>query len=66
MPDYRVYCLDGDGHIGFAEWIEAESDEDAITKARALRPDAHKCEVWLKQRLVAKLNSDGHRERVSA
>lgn len=59
VRDYRLYCLSGDGHIGFADWIEAASDEEAISKARALRPDAHKCEVWHKTRLVARINSDG-------
>jgi hypothetical protein len=63
MADYRLYCLDGDGHIGLADWIEARTDEEAITKARALRPDAHRCEIWLKTKLVAKLNHQGHFER---
>jgi hypothetical protein len=63
MADYRLYCLDGDGHIGLADWIEAGTDEEAIRKARALRPDAHRCEIWLKTKLVAKLNHQGHFER---
>ena len=66
MADYRLYCLDGDGHIGLADWIEAATDEEAITKAREMRPDAHRCEVWLKSSLVAKLSSDGRSERVEA
>ena len=63
MADYRLYCLDGDGHIGLADWVEADTDEAAIVKARELRPDAHKCEIWLKSRLVAKLNALGVLER---
>ena len=59
MADYRVYCLDGQGQIGLADLIEAETDDEALAKARALRPDAHKCELWLKNRLVAKLNAGG-------
>ena len=62
MADYRVYCLNGVGQIGLADWIEAETDEEAIAKARELRPDAHRCEVWLKQRLVATLNDRGRFE----
>ena len=42
-----------------ADWIQADSDEDAILKARELRPDAHRCEIWLKKRLVARINSEG-------
>jgi hypothetical protein len=64
MVDYRLYCLDGDEHIGFADWIDAASDDDAVVVARRLRPDAHRCEIWLKSRLVAKLNADGAFERV--
>lgn len=53
MADYRIYCLDGRGSIGFAEWIEADSDEDAVTQARIMRPDAQRCEVWKRSCLVA-------------
>jgi hypothetical protein len=63
MADYRLYCLDGDGHIALADWIHAESDEDAMEQARKLRPDAHRCEIWLENRLVATLNTDGEFER---
>lgn len=63
MADYRFYCLDAD-RINLADWIEADSDDEAIAKARQMRPDAQKCEVWLKQRLVAKLSAEGRFERV--
>ena len=59
MADYRMYCLDGAGHIGLADWIQADTDEAAIVEARRLRPDAHICEVWLKERLVARLDHNG-------
>ena len=59
MPDYRVYCFNSDGHIGLGEWIVAETDELAIVQARKLRPEAHKCEIWLGARLVAKLDAQG-------
>jgi hypothetical protein len=65
MADYRLYCLDRAGHIGLADWIEAATDYEAIAQARKLRPDAHKCEVWLKNRLVAKINDAGHLEKSS-
>jgi hypothetical protein len=66
MADYRFYCLDGDGRIGLADWIVADTDEQAIARAHEMRPAAHKCEIWLETRLVAKINSSGHVERVSA
>jgi hypothetical protein len=66
MAHYRFYCLDGVGRIGLADWIEADGDDEAIAQAHQMRPDAHKCEVWLKNRLVAKITSLGHLERMSA
>jgi hypothetical protein len=66
MADYRLYCLDGQGHISLADWIEAASDEEAIAEARRLRADAHRCEIWLRNRLVARLNDKGLFERMPA
>lgn len=63
--NYRLYCMNGDGYISQAEWIEAEDDDAALLRARELRPDAHKCEVWQKNRLVGQLNGEGEFERVS-
>lgn len=57
MPDYRLYCLDGAGRINSAEWITAETDEEAIAKVREMDHGALKCEIWLRQRLVKKLNT---------
>ena len=34
MPDYRLYCLDGAGRISLADWIEADSDQQAMKSAR--------------------------------
>jgi len=31
MAAYRLYDVNGDGHIARAEWIEAESDERPLT-----------------------------------
>ena len=64
MADYRIYCLDISGHINLADWIDADSDEEAIRKARELKPEAHRCEVWEKSRLVGKLNAEGRFEGV--
>jgi hypothetical protein len=47
----------------FADWVEAGSHEEALAEARKLRPDANKCEVWLKDRLIAQLNSSGEFQR---
>jgi hypothetical protein len=66
MASYRLYCLDGAGHIALADWIEAHNDEAAIAVARKMRPDAHRCEIWLNSDLVAKLNGKGQYERVQS
>ena len=62
MADYRVYCLDGAGNIALADWIEADTDDEALAKARELRPNAQKCEIWRKDRLIAKLSASGRLE----
>lgn len=64
MADYRAYYLDACGILSLAEWIDADSDEEVVLKAREIRPVAHKCEVWLKDRLVAKISSSGRLEPV--
>jgi hypothetical protein len=56
VADYRLYSIDGAGQIDLADWISAESDDEAVTKARELRPSASRCELWHNTRLVAKLN----------
>ena len=57
MSNYRLYSLDGMGRIDLAEWIEAADDNDAIRQARVLKQHALKCEVWERNRLVARLNA---------
>ena len=55
MGDYRLYCLDANGKIRKAEWIQADGDEDALAQARALgRPTA--CELWQRNRLVGRVD----------
>jgi hypothetical protein len=56
MAEYRLYCLDGLGHISLADWIEAEDDVDAVKQARKMKDGALRCEVWHGKRLVARLN----------
>ena len=37
---YRLYCLDGAGHISFADLVEAEDDAETLTQARELKDGA--------------------------
>jgi hypothetical protein len=55
MANYRLYSLGGDGRIGLAEWIRADSDEEAIAQARQMKLCVLTCEIWCKDRLVATL-----------
>lgn len=57
MPSqqYRLYCLSRNGGISLADWIEAESDEQAIARARLIEHGARKIEIWQCDRLVAAL-----------
>jgi hypothetical protein len=57
MFAYRLYCLDGAGKIDLADWIEAADDQQAVAKARQMKNGFAKCEVWQRQRLVARLGS---------
>lgn len=52
MADYRLLCFDQTGKLLLADWIEGESDEEAITAARSVK-DATRCEVWHREYLVA-------------
>ena len=51
MADYRLYCLDGAGHIGSGEWIEAASDDEALAMVRAKKL-AIRCELRDRNRLI--------------
>lgn len=54
MATYRLYCLDGVNKVASAEWIDAESDDDALAAAEQMR-GGRLCEVWQNSRLVARL-----------
>ena len=62
MSDYRIYCVDSEGRIGLADWIQADSDEEAVLKARELKPNRRQCEIWHKDRLVGRLTFEGRFE----
>jgi hypothetical protein len=48
---YRIYVLD-EWRMLSGDWLDAESDQQAIAAARAANP-ASKCEVWENGRLIA-------------
>lgn len=54
MAEYRLYLLDGAGQFASAEWISAESDEEARSMARASGRSV-KAELWQGARLVAEI-----------
>lgn len=45
MAKYIVYCLNEAGKIRRSEWIDADSDEEALAGARA-KDFPYGCEVW--------------------
>ena len=51
MPAYRLYRLDGAGRIDTAEWLDAASEEGAVSEARKRFPGGG-FELWHKQQLV--------------
>lgn len=56
MPseNYHYYRLNASGHLAFAEWSEAASDEEAIVQIETKHRD-ERSEIWQGSRLVAKL-----------
>ncbi len=46
MPTYRLYLLDGLGHIRKAELLDGETDAEAIDLARAVDRQGHGAEIW--------------------
>ena len=57
MSSYKLYCMQSQGNLHFAEWIDARDDAEAIATARKLKKDALKCEIWDGRRLVAVLDA---------
>jgi len=57
MPAYRVYRLDGRGKVEAAEWIEAETDAEALQIAGD-RNYCPPCEVWERDRFVGKVGRE--------
>lgn len=58
MSDYRLYCLDGDGHIHLVEWVKADDADDAVTKTRV--------EMQLSTPLIAKISPSSLWKRLVA
>ena len=55
MPDYRVYRLTPDGHVGApAEVISCADDSEAVAQGRALLGDKD-LEIWLHDRRITTL-----------
>ena len=54
MAKYIVYCLNEAGNIWRSEWIEADSDKQAVAKATA-QSFPHGCEVWDRDRFVGRV-----------
>ena len=54
LPSYRLYRLDGAGKIVSAEWVEAADDDAAAEHARD-RELPVTCEMWQRDRLVARI-----------
>ena len=56
MPEYRLYCLNDRGGFSKSHEIHAETDEEAVAAARAMKLPV-KCEIWERSRKVAVLDA---------
>lgn len=58
MALYHSCLIDGDGHVGPREELNAESDREAMDNAKKYlvrHPEIPGVEVWLGDRLIVKL-----------
>lgn len=53
---YRVFCLDREGRITYAQALDAPDDVEAVKQAQAVPRDAVSCEVWDFDRLVGRFD----------
>ena len=54
MAKYVIYCVNERGGFSRSEWIDADSDADALAQARKLNLDQD-CEVWMRDRMVGRV-----------
>lgn len=52
---YRYYRLDKGGCLHNAEWLNAETDGEALAQVERRHP-SERCEIWQGRRLVAELS----------
>jgi hypothetical protein len=57
MQYYRIYRIQGDGHIGPGETVECSSDDDAIRRAFEMIGDLPMVEVRLDARCVGRFTA---------
>lgn len=62
MPAYRLYHIDGAGRFSAADWIDADSDAEAMEVARADNRSIA-AELWQGNRFIGRLDGgpDGRR-----
>lgn len=57
MQHYRLYCFDGANKISGVHEIEAESDALALEEGKSIKRGL-RCELWQRERLVARIDRD--------
>ena len=55
MAGYRLYCVDGVGKFVTAGYIDADTDKEALAKAREWDGGGLHCEIWDRQRYVGRV-----------
>jgi len=55
MGQYRLFCLNDAGRFSKSHEITADSDDQALAKAKELKLPV-KCELWERERLVGELD----------
>jgi hypothetical protein len=60
--NYRVFCLRETGVVTSSHWIDAKSDQEALSNARLLRDARLTAEVWRDARFVGRVDPEGQLE----
>jgi hypothetical protein len=56
MPEYRIYTIDGNGHIAGPPSIIVVPDDQAAREKAKQGLDGHTIEVWIGPRRIAKFD----------
>ena len=58
LSEYKIYCIDDDGHVAMRHDYDARDDLASLERAKELCGQ-YEMEVWQGKRFVARVTKDG-------